>query len=109
MIFRSWGPLTFLVPPEVLTLETRAAGQAIVVASEFMFSFVIAQAFLDMFCSMRYGVFIFFMLWCVVMTVFIWLFVPETKGIPLEAVSYKFKAHWFWKNVVNPGKYPDQG
>lgn len=49
----SWGPLGWLVPSEIQPLETRATGQAITVAFNFLFSFCIGQAFLSMMCHLR--------------------------------------------------------
>ncbi len=54
----SWGPLGWLVPSEIQPLETRAAGMGISVAVNFLFSFVIGQAFLSMLCSMKFGIFL---------------------------------------------------
>lgn len=34
------------------------------------------------------------------MGIFTKLFVPETKGIPIEGVEERFRAHWFWKRVM---------
>ncbi|EFN50679.1 hypothetical protein CHLNCDRAFT_28837, partial [Chlorella variabilis] len=56
----SWGPLTWLVPSEIQTLETRSAGFSLSVSMNFLFSFVLGQCFLTMLCSMEYGVFLFF-------------------------------------------------
>jgi hypothetical protein len=49
---------------------------------------------------MRYGVFFFFAGWLAFMGVFTKLLVPETKGIPIEGVEERFRAHWFWKRVM---------
>lgn len=38
--------------------------------------------------------------WLAFMGVFTKLLVPETKGIPLEAVEDRFRSHWFWKHVM---------
>ncbi|KAI7844485.1 hypothetical protein COHA_001944 [Chlorella ohadii] len=51
----SWGPLAWLVPSEIQTLETRAAGMSVAVTINFLFSFVVGQAFLTMLCSMKWG------------------------------------------------------
>jgi hypothetical protein len=56
----SWGPLGWLVPSEIYSLETRAAGTASAVFFNFLFTFVIGQSFLSMLCAMRFGVFLFF-------------------------------------------------
>jgi hypothetical protein len=56
----SWGPLGWLVPAEIQPLETRAAGTGINTFVNFMFTFVIGQAFLSILCSMKWGTFLFF-------------------------------------------------
>lgn len=34
------------------------------------------------------------------MGVFTKLLVPETKGVPIEAIEDTFRKHWFWKRVM---------
>ncbi|KDD75412.1 sugar transporter, partial [Helicosporidium sp. ATCC 50920] len=96
----SWGPLGWLVPSEIQTLETRAAGMSLAVSINFLFSFVIGQSFLSMLCSMRWGVFLFFAGWVVVMTIFVYFCMPETKGIPVERVQVTFARHRAWKRMM---------
>jgi MFS transporter, SP family, sugar:H+ symporter len=96
----SWGPLGWLVPTEIQPLETRSVGQGITVAVNFALTFIMGQFFVSMMCGMRYGIFLFFAAWVVVMTTFVAALLPETKGVPLEEVSGLWRAHWFWKRVV---------
>ncbi|KAI9080506.1 hypothetical protein K1719_037472 [Acacia pycnantha] len=96
----SWGPLGWLVPSEVCPLEVRSAGQAINVAVNMIFTFLIAQVFLLMLCHMKFGLFFFFAVFVVGMTIFIFFFLPETKGMPIEEMSNVWKSHWFWKKYV---------
>jgi sugar porter (SP) family MFS transporter len=96
----SWGPLGWLVPNEIQPLETRSAGQSIATTVNFLLSFIIGQAFLSMLCSMQYGTFLFFAGWVLLMTLFIWFFLPETKQVPIEEMDAVFGTHWFWKHVV---------
>ncbi|GAX75106.1 hypothetical protein CEUSTIGMA_g2550.t1 [Chlamydomonas eustigma] len=97
----SWGPLAWLVPSEIATIETRAAGTAIATCTNFLFTFLIGQCFLSMLCSMTWGVFLFFAGFVVLMTAFVGLFVPETKGVPVEEVDALIVTeHWFWSRVV---------
>ncbi|GAB4823413.1 hypothetical protein N2152v2_010459 [Parachlorella kessleri] len=98
----SWGPLGWLVPSEIQTLETRAAGMSAAVVANFLFSFVIGQCFLTMLCSMKWGVFIFFAGFVAIMTTFVGLLLPETKGVPMERVHGLFARHWFWRKVMGP-------
>ncbi|XP_023552137.1 hexose carrier protein HEX6 [Cucurbita pepo subsp. pepo] len=96
----SWGPLGWLVPSEIFPLEIRSAGQSITVATNFVFTFIIAQTFLAMLCHLKAGIFFFFGGWVVVMTVFVYCFLPETKNLPIEKVELVWRQHWFWKRVV---------
>ena len=96
----SWGPLGWTVPSEIFALETRSAGQSITVAVNLFFTFVIAQAFLSLLCAFKFGIFLFFAGWITVMTVFVYIFLPETKGVPIEEMVLLWSKHRFWKNVM---------
>ncbi|KAK8943711.1 Hexose carrier protein HEX6 [Platanthera guangdongensis] len=96
----SWGPLGWLVPSEIFPVEVRSAGQSIVVVVSFFFTFVIAQTFLAMLCSFKSGTFFFFTWWILVMTAFVFWFLPETKNVPLEKMMGVWREHWFWKRIV---------
>lgn len=99
----SWGPLGWLVPSEICPLEIRSAGQGINVAVNMIFTFIIGQVFLSMLCYMKFGLFFYFAGFVVIMTVFVYFFLPETKNVPIEEINHVWKQHWFW------GKYiPDE-
>ncbi|KAL3675009.1 hypothetical protein R1sor_024957 [Riccia sorocarpa] len=101
----SWGPLGWLVPSEVFPLEIRSAAQSVTVGTNFLFTFVIGQAFLTMLCHFRWGIFLFFAGWVLIMTLYVAFFLPETKNTPIEEMSYVWKNHWFWKRYVVDGNY----
>ncbi|XVF54933.1 hypothetical protein PTKIN_Ptkin05aG0220500 [Pterospermum kingtungense] len=96
----SWGPLGWLVPSEIFPLEIRSAGQSITVAVGFFFTFLIAQTFLAMLCHFKSGIFFFFGGWVVLMTAFVYFFLPETKNVPIEKMEKVWKEHWFWRRIV---------
>ncbi|KAG0568535.1 hypothetical protein KC19_6G026600 [Ceratodon purpureus] len=96
----SWGPLGWLVPSEILPMEVRSAGQAIVVSVNLLLTFIIGQVFLTILCSFKYGAFIFFAVWEIIATLFIYFFVPETKGVSIEKMVLIWEDHWFWKRMV---------
>ncbi|XP_027338194.1 sugar carrier protein C-like [Abrus precatorius] len=98
----SWGPLGWLVPSEIFPLEVRSAAQSINVSVNMIFTFAIAQIFTTMLCHMKFGLFIFFAFFVLVMTAFIRKFLPETKGVPIEEMSVVWQKHPYWKKFVKP-------
>ncbi|CAN0856684.1 Sugar transport protein 8 [Linum grandiflorum] len=98
----SWGPLGWLIPSETFPVETRAAGFAFAVSSNMLFTFIIAQAFLSMMCHMKAYIFFFFAGWILLMGLFVVFFLPETKGVPIDAmVERVWKKHHFWKKFMD--------
>ncbi|KAL4277655.1 hypothetical protein AHAS_Ahas20G0328900 [Arachis hypogaea] len=102
----SWGPLGWLVPSEICSLEIRAAGQAINVAVNMFFTFGIGQIFLSLLCHLKFGLFFFFGAWVLVMTIFIAFLLPETKNVPVEEMNYVWKSHWFWNKYIPDDSVP---
>ncbi|XP_052191045.1 sugar transport protein 13-like [Diospyros lotus] len=98
----SWGPLGWLIPSETFPLETRSAGQSVTVCVNLLFTFVIAQAFLSMLCHFKYGIFLFFAGWVVIMSIFVLFLLPETKNVPIEEMTERvWKQHWLWKRFMD--------
>lgn len=97
----SWGPLGWLIPSETFPLETRSAGQSVTVFVNMLFTFIIGQSFLSMLCTMKFGIFLFFSGWVLVMSIFTIFLIPETKNVPIEEMTEKvWKQHWVWKRYM---------
>ncbi|XP_009781318.1 sugar transport protein 5-like isoform X2 [Nicotiana tabacum] len=96
----SWGPLSWLIPSEIFAINIRSTGQSISVAMNFATTFVLSQTFLAMLCHFKYGAFLFFAGWIAVMTIFIVMFMPETKGVALNSMHQVWERHWFWGRYV---------
>ncbi|KAK6130345.1 hypothetical protein DH2020_035902 [Rehmannia glutinosa] len=98
----SWGPLGWLIPSETFPLETRSAGQSVTVCVNLLFTFVIAQAFLSMLCHFKFGIFLFFSGWVLLMSFFVFFLLPETKNVPIEEMTEQvWKKHWLWKRFMD--------
>uniref|UniRef100_A0A7N0TX99 Major facilitator superfamily (MFS) profile domain-containing protein n=1 Tax=Kalanchoe fedtschenkoi TaxID=63787 RepID=A0A7N0TX99_KALFE len=107
----SWGPLGWLIPSETFPLETRSAGQSVTVCINLLFTFGMAQAFLSMLCHFKFGIFLFFSGWVLLMSFFVLFLLPETKNIPIEEMTDRvWKQHWFWKRFMydNETKLPHE-
>ncbi|KAI3704073.1 hypothetical protein L1987_74280 [Smallanthus sonchifolius] len=96
----SWGPLTWLVPSEILPIEVRAAGTGISVSTNFIITFMLAQYSMPMLCYLKFGLFLFYGALTSLMTIFIGVFLPETKGVELESMDSVWSKHWYWRYVV---------
>ncbi|KAL1807543.1 hypothetical protein ACET3Z_024533 [Daucus carota] len=96
----SWGPLAWLVPSEIFPLEIRSAGQSINVSVNMLFTFIIGQVFLTLLCHMKFTLFYFFGGCVIIMTIFVYFFIPETKNIPIEEMNKVWKTHWFWSKFI---------
>ncbi|KAK9913993.1 hypothetical protein M0R45_037792 [Rubus argutus] len=38
--------------------------------------------------------------WVMVMTLFVYFFLPETKNVPMEKMETVWVEHWFWRRIV---------
>lgn len=103
----SWGPLKWIIPSEIFPLEVRSAGQSMSESISLTLTFVQTQSFLAMLCSFKFGSFAYNAAWVVVMTAFIIFFLPETKGVPIEAMGAVWARHWYWKRFVKPVPAPE--
>ncbi|KAM5569352.1 sugar transport protein MST4 [Rosa sericea] len=104
----SWGPLGWLIPSETFPLETRSAGQSVTVCVNMVFTFVIAQAFISMLCHFKFGIFIFFSFWVLVMSVFVLILLPETKNVPIEEMTDRvWRQHWYWRRFMDDDENGD--
>jgi hypothetical protein len=92
-----------VIPSEIFPVDIRSAGQAMNVSIGLCLTFVQTQSFLAMLCRFKYATFAYYAAWVAVMTVFIALFLPETKGIPLESMGTIWVKHWYWKRFVHDG------
>ncbi|KAG8368064.1 hypothetical protein BUALT_Bualt15G0006500 [Buddleja alternifolia] len=102
----SWGALGWFYPSEIFPLEVRSAAQNVTVAVNMLVAFIMGQFFLTMFCSMKFGVFIFFAFFLVMIITYCYFLMPERKNISVEEMTQAdqfiiFASDGLWEHLTN--------
>ncbi|OEL28152.1 hypothetical protein BAE44_0010829 [Dichanthelium oligosanthes] len=56
-------------------------------------------AFVEVLCGMKHAIFLFYAAWLLVRTIFVVVFMPETKDVPLEAMRSVWAGRRFTKDA----------
>jgi magnesium-transporting ATPase (P-type) len=87
----SWNGTPWVINSEMFSQNTRSLGQASAAASNWFWNFIISRFTPQMFNTMGYGVYFFFACLMILSIPFVYFFIPETKGIPLEKMDELFE------------------
>ncbi|KAJ5550620.1 hypothetical protein N7535_001435 [Penicillium sp. DV-2018c] len=88
-----WGPVCWIYVSEIPTARLRSLNVSFGAATQWLFNFVVARAVPNMLATVGpngYGTYIIFACFCFTMSVFVWFFIPETKGLSLEKMDELF-------------------
>lgn len=88
-----WGALCWIYVSEIATARLRATNVSLAAATQWLFNFVVSRAvppILEEIGVGGFGTYIFFPCLCFTMAVFVWFFMPETKGLSLETMNELF-------------------
>ncbi|EMD89846.1 hypothetical protein COCC4DRAFT_36303 [Bipolaris maydis ATCC 48331] len=102
-----WGPVCWIYVSEIPTARLRSLNVAIAAAVQWLFNFVVARATPNMIATMGeggYGCFLLYGSFCFSMFIFVWFFVPETKGLSLEKMDDLFGVTELVKNIEADGE-----
>jgi len=86
----SWGPCAWIIVAEIWPLSVRGKGMSIAASSNWMNNFIVGEVTPSMIVHLGFGTFVFFGVFSFLGGLFIWLFVPETKGLSLEEMDTVF-------------------
>ncbi|RMX91297.1 hypothetical protein D0867_15022, partial [Hortaea werneckii] len=86
----SWGPVAWIIISEVFPLGMRAKGVSIGGSSNWLNNFAVAMATSDFIDTSQFGAFIFFGVVTTIGVIWVFFFVPETKGRTLEEMDELF-------------------
>ncbi|XP_054754532.2 solute carrier family 2, facilitated glucose transporter member 8-like [Lytechinus pictus] len=87
----AWGPIPWLIMSEIFPSKARGAASGIATAFNWGCAFIVTKEFSHMQESMtKQGIFWFYGGICFLGAVFVFFFVPETKGRSLEEIEVSF-------------------
>ena len=86
-----WGPVPWVVASETAPNHVRTAALSVAIAVNWLFSFTISRVTPNMLNNIKYGTFLLFGFFCLIMAVWVYVFFPETAGVALEDVKYLFE------------------
>lgn len=93
----SWNGTPWVLNSEMFDQTTRSLGQANAAANNWFWNFIIARFTEQMFNAWGWGVYIFFASLMVLSIFFVFFCIPETKGVPLEAMDKLFETKPIWR------------
>lgn len=80
-----------------LLTSSRSLGQASAAANNWFWNFIVSRFTPQMFIKMGYGVYFFFASLMILSATFVFFFIPETKGLPLDTMNRLFEIKPVWK------------
>ncbi|KAI9486054.1 MAG: general substrate transporter [Benjaminiella poitrasii] len=86
----SWGPCPWIYCSEIYSMNTRAKSTSLTTAVNWIMNAIIGKVSPIMLATSTFGTYMFFGSWCIVASIFCYLFVPETKGKTLEEINELF-------------------
>lgn len=108
----SWNGTPWVLNSEMFNQNVRVLAQAFAAANNWFWNFIIARFTPQMFAAMGYGVYFFFASLMLCAAVYAYFLVPETKGVPLEAMdrlfSKEYPARHAHKQVLASLRIEDQ-
>ncbi|SCV74738.1 BQ2448_7767 [Microbotryum intermedium] len=86
----SWGPIPWLLGPEVFPTVFRVKGVSISTATNWFFNFVVGESTPILQEAIRWRLYLIHAGWCLISLICVFLFYPETMGVPLEEMDALF-------------------
>lgn len=87
----TWNGTPWVVSSEFFSQEVRTATQAINASSNWFWAFIMGRFTGQAYEAMGYGLYFLFAACSMIFPGVVYLLVPESKGVPLEAVEYLFE------------------
>ncbi|KAF2715744.1 high affinity glucose transporter [Pleomassaria siparia CBS 279.74] len=86
----TWGPVSWIYPPELFPLRVRGKAVAITTASNWIFNFALSYFVPPAFVNIQWKVYVIFGVFCTAMAIHSFFVFPETSGKTLEDIEDMF-------------------
>lgn len=90
----SWGPICWVLISEIFPNKIRSQAVAIAVAAQWAANFFISSTYPPMMEYSNGGTYLFYGIMSIISAVFVWKYIPETKGKTLEEME------GLWKKIT---------
>jgi len=87
----SWGPIPWLLPPEIMPTPYRVRGVSISTATNWMMNYVVGATVPVLQETIRWRMYPMFAFFCSCSFVLVYFTYPETRGVPLEEMQTLFE------------------
>jgi len=87
----SWGPICWVLISEIFPNTIRGKAVAIAVAAQWITNFLVSSTFPSLSIWSIGGTYLIYAMFSFLSAIFVWRFVPETKGKTLEDMSKLWK------------------
>jgi hypothetical protein len=98
-----WMACVWVYPPEILPLKIRAKGAALAAAADFLGNFLVVEITPPALQNIGYKTYIIFAVFNIVNALIVWLFYPETAGLPLESIDVLFAKNLQGETLATEG------
>ncbi|KAF4628363.1 hypothetical protein G7Y89_g9789 [Cudoniella acicularis] len=86
----SIGCVNWIMPSEIFPPGVRSKAVGVAISTNWLSNFIVALIVPRMLKSITFGTFYFFLVFCVILVVWVYFCVPETKGLPIEEMDKIF-------------------
>ncbi|KAI9932338.1 hypothetical protein ASPWEDRAFT_154084 [Aspergillus wentii DTO 134E9] len=93
----TWNGTPWVLNSEMFDPNMRAVAQAGAAASNWFWNFIVSRFTPQMLSTMGYGMYFFFASLMLLSVIFVFFLIPETKGVPLEAMDRLFETKPVWR------------
>ncbi|KAL4738628.1 general substrate transporter [Aspergillus similis] len=104
----SIGCVNWIIPSELFPPAVRSKAVSIAISLNWLTNFIVALVTPRMLKSITFGTFYFFLIFCLILLVWVMMFMPETKGVPIEGMDRLFGGNTGQEDLMRMARIRDR-